>query len=95
MKVGYVDTRRDPSWSSNIDIDDYDLFVEKFSDYLDYDDNGIKHLYTPHVFFIKNGETVFEHSGTVEGHAAHERSMEEAEIQQLKEIYRQGFEAMK
>jgi len=95
VKVGYVDTRKDPSWSSNIDIDDYDLFVEKFSDYLEYDDNGIKHLYTPHVFFVKNGETVFEHNGTVEGHDATERSLSQEEVQQLKDIYREGFEAMK
>lgn len=55
-EVLYVNTRENPEWKSNLDIDDYDLFVEKADEYLDYDENNIKHLYTPMVFFIKNGE---------------------------------------
>ena len=95
LTVGYVDTRKDPSWQSNIDIDDYDLFTERFGEYLDYDDNGILHLYTPHVFFIRDGKTVFEHSGSLEGHIAYEREMSQEEKEELREIYRQGFQAMK
>lgn len=95
MKTGYVDTRKHPSWQSNIDIDDYDLFVEMFGEYLDYDDNGIKHLYTPHVFFVKDGKTVYEHNGTVEDHVAYERPMSAEELSLLHEYYRTGFEKMK
>lgn len=95
MKVGYVDTRKDPSWQSNLDIDDYDLFTEMFGEYLDYDDDGILHLYTPHVFFIKEGKVVYEHRNTVEGHVAYERQMSEEETSLLHEFYRKGFEMLK
>lgn len=95
VRVAYVDTRKDPSWSSNIDMDDYDLFLQMFGEYLDYDDNGIKHLYTPHVFFVKDGQTVFEHANTVEGHTAYERAMNEEEEALLHTYYRTGFEKMK
>lgn len=95
VKVGYVDTRKDPSWQSNLDLTDYDLFLEMFGEYLDYDDNGILHLYTPHVFFVKDGKTVYEHSNTVEGHVAYERPLSAEEEQQLHEYYRTGFDLMK
>ncbi|MDO4415100.1 MAG: hypothetical protein Q4C20_08470 [Erysipelotrichaceae bacterium] len=95
VRVGYVDTRKDPSWESNLDLADYDLFLEMFGEYLDYDDDGIKHLYTPHVFFIKDGTVVYEHRDTVEGHVAYERAMSEEEEALLHEFYRTGFEKMK
>ena len=51
----YVNTRLNPEWKSNLDIDGYDLVVKLFEDYLNYDENNIKHLYVPTVVFIKNG----------------------------------------
>lgn len=95
MKVGYVDTRKDPSWQSNLDVDDYDLLTEKFGEYLEYDDDGIRHLYTPHVFFIKDGAVVYEHSGTADGHVAYEREMSPEELEELTEAYREGFARMR
>ena len=50
-----------------MDIDDYDTFVELFGDYLREDDDGILHLYTPHVFVVVDGQVVAERSGSVEG----------------------------
>ncbi len=54
--VYYVNTRENPEWKSNIDIDDYDLLVEMASDYLPYDEKGIKHLNAPTVYFVKGGK---------------------------------------
>jgi len=65
--VGYLDTRSDPSWRSNLDIDGYDLFVERFGDYLDEDENGLKHLYTPDLYFIRDGSVVANHAGVTPG----------------------------
>ncbi len=93
--VYYIDTRKDSLWTSNLDIDDYDLVVECFGDYMQYDDNGVKHLYTPSVVFVKNGEVVLFHQGTVDGHNAHERTMEESEAEELRELYRSGFSSLK
>lgn len=56
--IYYVDTREKEEWKSNIDIDDYDLFVEKVGDYLEYDENNIKRLYVPFIIFIKEGNIV-------------------------------------
>lgn len=95
MNVFYINTRKNPEWKSNIDIDDYDLFVEKMDAYLDYDDDGIKHLYTPFVVFVKKGEVYLAHQGTVENHDATIREMNEEESQQLKEIYTDGFQNIK
>lgn len=93
--VLYVNTRKNSEWKSNIDIDNYDLFVERFGDYVPLDDDGIKHLYTPHVFFVKNGEVSYEHAYTVDGHDAHERKMTEAEISEVKAYYQAGFDSLK
>ena len=93
--VLYVNTRKNEEWKSNIDIDDYDLFIEKFGDYVPLDENNIKHLYTPHIFFIKDGKVVSEHAYTVDGHDAHERKLTEEEIEEVKGYYKEGFEAMK
>ena len=95
QNVLYVNTRKKEEWKSNIDIDHYDELVEKIGDYLRLDKDGIKHLYTPHVFFVKKGEVVYEHEYTVSGHDAHERKMTDEERDELKAYYREGFEALK
>ena len=55
-KVYYANTRENPEWKSNIEMDDYDLLVEMASDYLEYDEKGIKHLDAPTVYFVKDGK---------------------------------------
>ncbi len=95
MQVGYINTRADDQWQSNLDINDYDIVVERLGEYLEYDNDGIRHLYTPHVFFIKDGQVVSDHSGSIEGHNAKEESLSEEEKKQLREIYEEGFEALK
>lgn len=94
-KVWYVNTRKDPEWKSNLDIDDYDLLTEKLGDYLPYDDDGVRHLYTPHVFFIKDGSVVYDHEGTIDGHDAHDETLSAEEKEQVKEYYEEGFSKMK
>lgn len=92
--LGYLDTRANPEWQSNIDIDDYDLFAERFGSVLDEDADGIPHLYVPHVFFIKDGQLVDDHAGTVSGqeNASDELSAEQQE--ELRTILNAGFDAL-
>ncbi len=78
--VGYINTRKDSRWQSNTDIDDYDKVVDVFGEYLEYDDEGKKHLYTPHVFFIKEGNVVYQYEGVSDT---------------LSDIYQEGFESVK
>ena len=63
LTIAYLDTRKDSSWSSNIDIDDYDIFIELFGDSLEPDAAGIPHLYVPMLYFIKDGQVVGARNG--------------------------------
>lgn len=62
-KIAYLDTRKDPSWESNVDIDGYDVFVEYFGEYLEPDADNIPHLYVPDVYYVKDGQIVARHEG--------------------------------
>ncbi|MBQ9068249.1 MAG: hypothetical protein IJ131_04185 [Eggerthellaceae bacterium] len=84
IRVGYLDTRKDPSWKTNMDIDDYDLFVEKFDDVLELDDEGKKHLYVPHLFFMKDGAVVADHPGTVPSQSDSSDPLSEAQVAEYK-----------
>jgi predicted bacteriocin transport accessory protein len=92
--VGYINTRAKPSWEKNTDIDDYDLLIEKVGEFLEYDENGIRHLYVPTLFFIKDGAVVEFHEGTLEGHNAKLRAMTAEEREELKQILLTKFAAM-
>ena len=93
--IALIDTRKDSSWQSNLDLLDYDLFVEDFGEHLDEDEDGIPHLYVPHVFFVKDGNVVYEHQGALPemGSDAH-MELNEEQKEALRDIYRQGFQAM-
>ena len=65
--AGYLDTRKNPEWQNNMEIDDYDLFVRYFGEFLSLDAEGKKHLYTPDLYFVRNGRVVAHHQGVIEG----------------------------
>lgn len=92
--VGYVNTRADSSWQKNTDITDYDLLLEKVGEFLEYDDAGIRHLYAPTLFFIKDGAVVDFHEGTLEGHNARNRAMTAEEREELRVILVEKFAKM-
>lgn len=89
LGVYYVNTREKEEWKSNIDIDDYDTFVELVGDYLEYDDNGIKHLYTPFVIFVKEGKVVATVSAP--DYDAHEEAIPEELREELLNTYIEAF----
>lgn len=92
--IGYVDTRANPAWTSNMDIDDYDLFVERFGNYVPLDSSGLKHLYVPHIFFIRNGKIIRDYQGVAENFNAHEQTVSEELYQKLLATYTSGFEML-
>lgn len=95
IKVANINTRQKPEWTSNLDIDDYDLFVQHFGDYLNLDDAGIKHLYVPHVFFIKDGDVVYEHQGAIpEMGSDPYMVLNEEQEEILKDVFREGFDSI-
>lgn len=95
VKVGYIDTRKNPEWKSNLDIDDYDLFVEMFGDYIKLDENEKKHLYVPQTFFIKNGEVVYSHDGVCESLEDASSEMTDEMKEEVRNILRKGFDKMR
>ena len=92
--VGYINTRKDPSWEHNTDMEDYDLLVEKIGGYLDFDASGKRKLYVPMLFFIKDGKVVATHEGTLEGHNAKNRAMTAEEREELRLILVDKFAMM-
>ena len=95
VKVGYIDTRKNPEWKSNMDIDDYDLFVEMFDEYIKTDENEKKHLYVPQTFFIKNGEVVFSHDGVCKSLEDASSEMTDEMKEEVRNIIRKGFDKMR
>ena len=59
------------------------------------DNEGEYQIYVPFVIVIKDGKVVSGHIGTVEGHDAHERKMNDQEKQDLQDIYTEMFEQLK
>ena len=92
--VGYLDTRANPEWKSNVDIDGYDAFAERFASVLDTDDDGAPHLYVPHVFFIKDGQLVYDHSGTVPEQETPDQALTSAQQEELANYFTEGFAAL-
>ena len=96
MYVGYVNTRSNPDWASNIDIDDYDLFVKYFGDYLQEDENGIKHLYTPDIYCIKDGKVTARHDGVIPGEEIDPaQPLTSSQQETLKKTLKEKFETIK
>ena len=91
-RIGVLDTRKDPAWKNNTEIDDYDLFLELCGEYLDTDEEDKPHLYVPHVFFIRNGEVVYQHQGALPemGDDPH-MALSEEQKEALTDIFREGF----
>lgn len=93
--IYYINTRPNNSVTNNTEIPDYDLLVEKIGDIFELDTDGKPHLYVPFVIYVKNGEVVYYHEGTLEEHDANETTLSEEEINELKEIYKEGFNLIK
>lgn len=94
LTVYYVDTREKKEWKSNLDIDDYDLLLEKIGTLLKEDENGIPHLYTPFVVFVKEGGKEIR-AVSAPDYDAHEEAIPEEEAAALKNLYLKEFEALK
>lgn len=92
--VGYIDTRKNPDWQNNSDIDDYDKFVEVFGEYLT-DEDGEPYLYTPDLYFIKDGEIVGHHQGLIEGADDPDKALTGDQETALKTVLEGNFSEIK
>ena len=95
VQVGYINTRKDPSWSSNLDLEDYDIFTELVGDRLEYDSDNIRHLYVPHIFYIKEGKVVHDYQGALpEMGSDPNMELTPEQEEELTEFFREGFRMM-
>ena len=75
--------------------DDLDALKSMVGVAMEKGNNGEPTLFTPLVVFIKNGEIVYSHTGTVDAHNAHERMMNDQECAELHKIYAKGFDRLR
>ena len=69
----------------------YEALYDSLNVYDGLNDDSIKRLYAPTVFFIKNGKVVLMHESTVESQTDSSVPMSESQRQELKDIYIQGM----
>ena len=69
------------------DSSDYDRLKEYLNDYLESNGSGEKTLYVPDVYFIKKGEIVGHHLGSVNSQSEPYTALTESQHNELKTIY--------
>ncbi|MBQ9067340.1 MAG: thioredoxin family protein [Clostridia bacterium] len=75
----------------NTDVTGTTLLLSMFEPYCVAGSNGYKRFFIPHVFFIRKGNVVENHLGTVPGHDPHTASMTPAQHAELLRDYCNGF----
>ena len=91
--VFYANSRENPAWKSNLDMDDYDLLVQMAYNYLPLDENNIRHLDAPTAYFVKNGK-IRKAVGSLSYDAIHETIPASEREKLLKELLA-GFKAIR
>ena len=66
---------------------DFEDLYNYLYDFLDDD----KKVYVPALVFVRNGEIVYYHVGTIDGHDAKERTMTEEEIDELEDYIEEYY----
>lgn len=93
-QILYVDTRKDPSWKSNMDITDYDRLVKVMGDRFSKDEGGKAHMQVPFVAFVRDGKIV----ASVEGDNGYSKATnnvdEDSTSQGLVMKYDDGFDKL-
>ena len=95
IPIGYVNTRKKWEWRSNIAMEDYDLLVQVLGEYFPLDELDRPHLYVPHVFFIRNGEVVYEYAGAVPDYDGSGDPLDDKQARLLMGIYQEGFDLLR
>jgi len=67
----------------------------KLNDYLEENDNGIKTLYVPDVYFIKDGDIKYHYLSNIDSVKNPYKKMNEEQIKELKDIYQNGIDMIK
>ena len=93
--VGYVNTRKNPEWRSNMAMDHYDELADHIGEYFQTDEMNRQHLYVPQIFFIQNGEVTYTYEGAGPTYDGSGNPLTPEQKNRLSEAYRKGFETKK
>lgn len=89
QSVLYINTRANGE-ANNMEIPNYEDLVDQIGQYFPYDADGKRHLYTPFVIFVKNGEVVYTF-GTLDDYEDASQEMTQEQKERQKEAYEKGF----
>ena len=78
-----------------MEIDGYDTFLVMFGNYLRLDENEKRHLYVPHMFFIKNGKVVYNFQGVSELLENEDSTVTDEIAEDIKLRIKEGFDELK
>ena len=67
----------------------------RLNDYLEENDNGIKTLYVPDVYFIKDGDIKYHYLSNIDSVKNPYKKMNEEQIKELKDVYQNGIDMIK
>lgn len=74
---------------------DKDILFKIIEEVLRWDEEWQENtLFVPEFVFVKDGKIVYEHCGTVDTHDPYEAPMTDAEIEELKGYFAEGFRLM-
>ena len=90
IPVYYVDVARE---ERNVDNENYLAVYNHFKDIIE--GQGYDKIYMPSVFFIKDGEVLGMHVGTVDNHNPKEALMNETQVAELSTIYTNYYNNIK
>ena len=85
-QIAYVNTREDPSWENNADMDGYEEFMARFGEWMDEDESGQPHLYVPDLIFVREGEVVAHHQGVVPSYQEPGEPLTDEQAAELREL---------
>ena len=94
IDIAYLNTRRDPSWKSNKDIDLYDEITARFDEFIPRDDDGSPHIYVPVVYFVKAGKAISAYEGTVPSQKDSEDELTKTQLKELKAALKAEIEKL-
>ena len=93
VKVHYIQTREDDEEHTRLYTDEQkERILPYIKEYMEKDDENELTLYVPLVLNVKNGIVVDGHMGTVNGHDATQRKMNDDEKKELVKRYKKLFD---
>lgn len=75
--------------------DAYQQLTTILNDYLEENDEGVKTLYVPDVYFVKDGKIMGNHLSTVDSQSDPYTPLDEEQRAELKNIYQELFDKIK